>query len=87
MIEKRFTLTNPKNPFQEMKCGINDGYKTLTFNEVIDLLNELHEETEVLEQRLKIYKNDGLETLNDLERAYENNKKALNNIEQLEKRE
>ena len=43
LTEKRFTLTNPKNAFQEMKCGINDRDKTLTFNEVIDLLNDQSE--------------------------------------------
>ena len=43
LTEKRFTLTNPKNAFQEMKCGINDSDKTLTFNEVIDLLNDQSE--------------------------------------------
>lgn len=67
--------------------------------EIVDLLNDQHEEkeqlkqenkelkaeNEKLKQQLKIYKNDGLETLNDLERAYENNKKALSNIEQLDK--
>ena len=40
---KRFRLTNPKNAFQEMKCGINDRDKTLTFNEVVDSLNKQHE--------------------------------------------
>lgn len=29
-----------------MKCGIDDGGNTLIFNEVVDLLNELHEENE-----------------------------------------
>ena len=45
MTAKRFTLTNPKNTFQEMKCGINDKTfdKTLTFNEVVDILNGFQE--------------------------------------------
>ena len=45
MTEKRFTLTNPKNAFQEMKCGIDDKTfdKTLTFNEVVDRLNRFQE--------------------------------------------
>lgn len=43
MTEKRFILTNPKNIFQKMKCGIDDRGNTLTFNEVVNLLNELHE--------------------------------------------
>lgn len=48
-MTKRFTLTNPKNSFQDMKCGINDRNKTLTFNEVIDLLNKLAEENQHFE--------------------------------------
>lgn len=50
-----------------------------------DKIKKLEEENEQLKEQLKIYKNDGLETLNDLERVYENNKKALSNIEQLDK--
>ena len=49
---KRFTLTNPKNTFQEMKCGIDDKGNTLTFNEVVDLLNHLHEENQQLKKEL-----------------------------------
>ena len=51
---KRFTLTNPKNAFQEMKCGIDDRSNTLTFNEVVALLNSLNEENEQLEQENKV---------------------------------
>lgn len=45
MTAKRFALTNPKNNFQEMKCGINDKTfdRTLTFNEVVDILNSFQE--------------------------------------------
>ena len=47
MTVKRFTLTNPKNAFQEMKCGIDDKTfnKTLTFNEVVDILNNFQDLT------------------------------------------
>ena len=48
---KRFTLTNPKNAFQEMKCGIDDRGNTLTFNEVVDMLNALNDENDELKQR------------------------------------
>lgn len=51
--------------------------------EIVNRLNGLYEENEQLKIQLKIHKTDALETLNDLERAYENNKKALRNIEQL----
>lgn len=53
--------------------------------EGVKKITEILGENELIKKQLKIYKNDGLETLNDLERAYENNKKALNNIEQLYK--
>lgn len=55
----------------------------LEAEEIVDLLNCLNDENEQLKIQLKIHKTDALETLNDLERAYENNKKALRNIEQL----
>ena len=59
MTAKRFTLTNPKNSFQEMKCGIDDGGNTLTFNDVVDLLNEQHEKIQRLQNRLrKVYDDD-----------------------------
>ena len=48
MIVKRFTLTNSENAFQEMKCGIDDRGKTLTFIEVVNELNELHEDNQLL---------------------------------------
>lgn len=49
---RRFTLTNPKNCFHEMKCGIDDRGNTLTFNEVVTLLNSLNEENEQLKKVL-----------------------------------
>ena len=52
MTAKRFTLTNPKNAFQEMKCGIDDRGNTLTFNEVVDLLNEQYETIQRLKQNI-----------------------------------
>ena len=33
-MTERFTLTNPKNTFQEMKCGIDDKGNTLNKNRV-----------------------------------------------------
>ena len=53
---KRFTLTNPKNNFQEMKCGIDDRGNTLTFNEVVDLLNALNDKNEQLKERIGMAK-------------------------------
>ena len=46
MTEKRFWILNvlTKN------SGIKDGDKLLSFDEVIDLLNELHEENQSLKQ-------------------------------------
>lgn len=52
-MTERFTLTNPKNAFQEMKCGINDKDSTLTFNEVVDILNTFNDENEQLKKRIK----------------------------------
>lgn len=50
---------------------------------LIEENKELKEENKKINQRLRIHKDDHLETLNDLERAYKNNIKALNNIERL----
>ena len=55
---KRFTLTNPKNAFQEMKCGIDDRGNTLTFNEVVDLLNAINEENEQLKTIIQQLRTD-----------------------------
>ena len=63
MIEKRFRLTNPKNSFQEMKCGINDRNKTLTFNETVDCLNNLHEENEIFRTFIELNDFDADEIL------------------------
>ena len=52
-MTERFTLTNPKNAFQEMKCGIDDKGNTLTFNEIVDMLNTFNDENEQLKQKLK----------------------------------
>ena len=68
--------------FWDNHCDLADCY--LTCGDVVNILNELNDENEQLKIQLKIHKTDALETLNDLERAYENNKKALRNIEQLE---
>lgn len=54
-MTERFTLTNPKNAFQEMKCGIDDWGNTLTFNEVVDLLNKQHEITNNTKKRIDDY--------------------------------
>lgn len=84
-------LINTMNMFYEEKENLSiileDKTKLMMdrINELGNNYEELEKENEQLKQQLKIYKNDGLETLNDLERAYENNKKALNNIEQLDK--
>lgn len=53
-MTKRFTLTNPKNAFQEMKCGIDDRGNTLTFNEVVGLLNAYENEHKRLTNQLRL---------------------------------
>ena len=55
MIEKRFTYDKPMVAFA--KAGLNDNLtgKTheFTVDEILDLLNELHEENQSLKQQLK----------------------------------
>lgn len=48
-----------------------------------DLLDKKNKEIEQLKQKLQIYKSDGMETLNDLQKARDNNKKALKSIEKI----
>ena len=47
------------------------------FRGIEELLNSLNDENEQLEKRLQIYKSDGLETLEKLQRCYNNSKKAM----------
>ena len=69
-MTERFTLTNPKNTFQEMKCGIDDKGNTLTFNEVVDMLNTFNNENKQLKNKIDVLEDDNetyhksLETLN-----------------------
>ena len=51
---------------------------------VTKLLNNFVEENEQLNKKLQIYKFDGLETLNDLQRCYENAKKSMKRVDVLE---
>lgn len=87
MDEKRFTFI--QDTLVKADVFDNNEFVCCTLSvwveQLVDLLNELHEKNKRLEQRSKIRKDDYLETLNDLRRAYENNKKALNNIERLDK--
>ena len=48
------------------------------------MLNTLSNENEQLNKKLQIYKSDGLETLNDLQRCYDNAKKSMKRIDVLE---
>ena len=75
---KRFTLTNPKNAFQEMKCGIDDRGNTLTFNEVVDMLNALNNEKES-------WRKSWIEELNDSEEQSKCILKLANENEELKK--
>ena len=98
MSEKRFTTDNGSNEDVCLVDNLTKKEYESNFNDIVDLMNKtweqtrrfekhnqyLEKENEQLKQQLKIYKSDGLETLNDLERAYENNAKALSNIERLE---
>lgn len=69
-MTERFTLTNPKNAFQEMQCGVDDKGNTLTFNEVVDMLNQFNNENKELKNKIDILEDDNetyhksLETLN-----------------------
>ena len=54
------------------------------FRGIEELLNSLNDENEQLEKRLQIYKSDGLETLEKLQRCYENSKKAMKTIDALD---
>ena len=67
-MTERFTLTNPKNAFQEMKCGIDDRGNTLTFNEVVDMLNAFNDENEHLERLMRKSVIERL--LNGFEKSY-----------------
>lgn len=85
---KKLNVLNDENKFLNKQFNIyRDASRrdAREINELMKDIDELHEEIEILKQRLKIYRSDGLETLIDLEKAYENNAKALNDIEQLQK--
>ena len=77
-MTERFTLTNPKNTFQEMKCGIDDRGNTLTFNEVVDMLNDLNNEKES-------WRKSWIEELNNSEKQSKCILKLLNENEELKK--
>ncbi len=83
MTEKRFKFDRD-TVATNLKTPIIYDEERMSIGEVLDKLNELHEKNKRLKQRSRIRREDHLETLNDLKRAYENNKKALNNIERLE---
>lgn len=68
-MDNRFILTNPENAFQEMKCGIDDRGNTLTFNEVVDLLNDFNEVNEQLKQII-LFANELIQTQNITQHDY-----------------
>lgn len=91
MTAKRYTIKTQDDLFgvvdnysADKVCVINGIRTEIEAKWLCKDMNTLNDENEQLKIQLKIYKTDALETLNDLERAYENNKKALRNIEQLE---
>ena len=63
----------------------NEQYGKSVLDERMNFKSDCEKENEELKQRLTIHKEDALETLDDLQRARENNRKALQRIEELEK--
>ena len=52
--------------------------------ETMNIFKELEKENEQLEKRLQIYKSDGLEKVERLQRCYNNSKKAMKTIDTLD---
>jgi len=75
MTEKRFRLTNSENKFCDMNCGINDENKILTFTEVVEQLNEFHDENQLLKFQLGECRNNKLFSRRQLEKENEQLKK------------
>lgn len=69
MTEKRFTIND---------CRV------LSNEQILKILNSLIDENEQLEKRLQIYKSDGLEKVERLQRCYNNSKKAMKTIDALD---
>lgn len=82
MIEKRFVNKGRYiHQYGEYWCGAGGEHCA---DVIATALNELIEENEKLNKKLQIYKTDGIETLNDLQRCYENAKKSMKRIDILE---
>ena len=82
-MTERFTLTNPKNAFQEMKCGIDDRGNTLTFNEVVDMLNAFNDENEQLKSICQDYRDHAIDFKADCVRLEKENEQLKSEIEKL----
>ena len=80
MTEKRFKLTNPENKFCDMNCGINDKNKILTFTEVVEQLNEFHDENQSLKFQLDECRNNKLFSRRQLEKENEQLKQQIKDL-------
>ena len=63
--------------------SVNNEYR-MRETELAQELSALVDENEQLEKRLQIYKSDGLETVERLQRCYNNSKKAMKTIDALD---
>ena len=82
---KRFTFTQDTLAKADVFDGDEFVCCTLSVwvEQLVDKLNGLNDENEQLNKKLRIYKSDGLETLEKLQRCYENSKKAMKTIDAL----
>ena len=75
---KRFWILNPLTEYS----GIKDKDKLLTFNEVVDLLNELHDEKEAWKQSCCSNSNFNSILLHELDIAIEQGYEVSNPFKQ-----